>query len=426
MQPARKSCQAIPADADETPNCPYHARVSSFCRQHAEELRTLEEREQIAAREIGRLKPIVDELIVEGADAYIRVRDIRKDERIVRLYSESLEEQIDAAVALETRFFSEAEDRDSETLAVLEERKATVEASLMALQERAYALEREPERQQGQETAASPSEGPEPIPVVPITPVAVPVADRNLNEPPAYHILNVPHPPCACTANTSDTSNSRPISRYNRTGWCTAIKLRDGLQCMWLCVSGQRLCKIHCVAHRTIVVPHRVKEGMLEAQRMRVARGEGDRARRVADVKHYIGKLDEMEGIVKEHQRLFFCRSAESYLAILEDLKARRISAGLLLGELSGRKDARIAEEQGRAEAWTTEFLAEIQQKDVIERRQEVEDLLTGAFIHGAVRVVWLTTGAKRDRGRGLLVRGGERPRRHQPLLTAERDVLMM
>ena len=64
-------------------------------------------------------------------------------------------------------------------------------------------------------------------------------------------------------------------------------------------------------------------------------------------------------------------------MAIFEDLKERRISASLLLGELSGRKDARIAEEQGYAEAWTTEFLAEIQQKDTVERRQEVEDLLT-------------------------------------------------
>ena len=76
---------------------------------------------------------------------------------------------------------------------------------------------------------------------------------------------------------------------------------------MWSCVPGQRFCRIHCIAHGTIVVPHRVKEGMLEAHRMRVARGEGNRARRVAYVKHYIGKLDEMDGIVKEHQRLFFC-----------------------------------------------------------------------------------------------------------------------
>ena len=47
---------------------------------------------------------------------------------------------------------------------------------------------------------------------------------------------------------------------------------------------------------------------MLEAQLMRVARGEGDKEHRVADVKRYIGKLCEMEGIVEEHQRLFFCR----------------------------------------------------------------------------------------------------------------------
>ena len=69
----------------------------------------LEEREQTAEREAGRLKPIIDEMVAEGTDAYMRVRDIRKDERIVRLYSQSLEEQISAAVPLETRFFSEGE-----------------------------------------------------------------------------------------------------------------------------------------------------------------------------------------------------------------------------------------------------------------------------------------------------------------------------
>ena len=69
----------------------------------------LEEREQAAAREAGRLKPIVDEMIAEGADAYIRVRDVRKDERVVRLYSESLEEQIDAAAVLTTQRSSEGE-----------------------------------------------------------------------------------------------------------------------------------------------------------------------------------------------------------------------------------------------------------------------------------------------------------------------------
>lgn len=73
-------------------------------------------------------------------------------------------------------------------------------------------------------------------------------------------------------------------------------------------------------------------------------------------------------------------------MAILEDLKERRISAGLLLGELSGRKDARIAEIQGQAETWTTEFLAEIQRNDAIERRKEVEDLLTVSHLVRPVR----------------------------------------
>ena len=75
-----------------------------------------------------------------------------------------------------------------------------------------------------------------------------------------------------------------------------------------------------------------------------------------------------------------------NYSAILEDLKKRRISAGLLLGELSGRKDARIAEIQGQAETWTTEFLAEIQRNDAIERRKEVEDLLTVSHLVRPVR----------------------------------------
>lgn len=60
MQPARNSCQAIPADADVTQYCPYRARVSSFCLQHAEEHRMLEEHDQAAAREASRLKPIID------------------------------------------------------------------------------------------------------------------------------------------------------------------------------------------------------------------------------------------------------------------------------------------------------------------------------------------------------------------------------
>lgn len=40
----------------------------------------LKEREQTVAHEAGRMKPIVDEMVADGADAYIRVRDIGKDE----------------------------------------------------------------------------------------------------------------------------------------------------------------------------------------------------------------------------------------------------------------------------------------------------------------------------------------------------------
>ncbi len=62
---------------------------------------------------------------------------------------------------------------------------------------------------------------------------------------------------------------------------------------------------------------------------------------------------------------------------LVKELKRRRTSAGLLLGQLSGRTDARIAESRGQAETWATEFLAEVQRKDLIERRKEVEELLT-------------------------------------------------
>ncbi|PIL23065.1 hypothetical protein GSI_14372 [Ganoderma sinense ZZ0214-1] len=201
-------------------------------------------------------------MVAEGAGSYTRMRDARKDERIVRLYAESLEQQIDATIALKTRFFSEVEVHPSDNIAVLKERKGIMEAFLAALQA--------------------------------------------------------------------------------------------------------------------------VKEGVLEAQRMRVVRGKGDRACRVGDVKSYIGKLDEMEGIVKEHRRLFSCRAPDSYLTIFKDLKKRRVSAGLLLAGLSGRRDAKIAENQGQAETWTREFLAEIQGKAATEHRQQVEDLLTGAIIGGA------------------------------------------
>ena len=87
-----------------------------------------------------------------------------------------------------------------------------------------------------------------------------------------------------------------------------------------------------------------VKEGMLEAQRMRVVCAEGDRARRVADVKHYIGKLDEVEGIVKEHQRLFFCRCKvirlSSVYVSMVVLTFHMNSGGQLLGHFRGLEGA--------------------------------------------------------------------------------------
>ncbi|KAM5541664.1 hypothetical protein V8D89_004645 [Ganoderma adspersum] len=353
-------CQAIPAD----PRCPHRARASSsFCTEHAEELRALEGREQTAAREAGRLKPIVDEMLAEGTKAYNTVREARKDERVGRLYLELLGRQIDAAVVLKARFVSQAEDRGLESLAVLEERKGCVEAFLAALQARADDIEHD------QAVAAEP---------------AATAADPD--EPPAYPILEVPHPPCACRAGTSD---NRPHAAGGPPGRCTALRPRDGERCTWTCAAGQRFCLIwHCVGHSTAVISHQLEEEMLEDQRKRVALGKGGEACRVRDVKNYIRKLEEVVTIVEEHQRLFSCRTPDGHSALLTDFKMRRTAAVLLLGELSGRADAKTAEKQGQAEPWATEYLAEVKRKDATERREAAEDLLMGAIVGGAA--MWL------------------------------------
>ena len=313
MRSPTNNCKAIPTDSNQAPRCLHHARApSAFCREHDEERRALEERERTAAREADRLRPIIDDMVSEGTKAYTRSRDVKKDERVVRLYLDSLEVQIGAAATLKTRFswdgelhplregtfsFSPwmvAEDRGREDLPMLEKRKECVTAFLDKLQARVDALEL-------QAVATSPSRNSETA----RTQEPASVSASNVDKPPAYPILDVPHSPCACTANSSD---NRPHPCHDLRGWCTAITLRDGLWCTWSCVSGQRFCRIHCVAHGMAVLPHKVKEGMLEAQRMWVARGEGDQACRITDVKSYVDKLDEMVAIVEEHQRLFSCR----------------------------------------------------------------------------------------------------------------------
>ena len=103
-------CKAIPANSDRTLRCPRRASApSAFCREHAEEHHALEERERTIAREADRLKPIVDDMVSEGTEAYTRSRDVKKDERVVRLYLELLEEQVGTAVALKTRFSGDGE-----------------------------------------------------------------------------------------------------------------------------------------------------------------------------------------------------------------------------------------------------------------------------------------------------------------------------
>ena len=78
---------------------------------------------------------------------------------------------------------------------------------------------------------------------------------------------------------------------------------------------------IHCVSHAGAVVPYKVTDGILEAERMRLARGvaegagapstgdPGDvKARRIEGVKDYVEALEVAIAVVEEHQRLFSCR----------------------------------------------------------------------------------------------------------------------
>ncbi|PIL23055.1 hypothetical protein GSI_14362 [Ganoderma sinense ZZ0214-1] len=83
MRLSVNTCNAIPADTAQAPHCPYRAGISSpFCRDHAEELHALEERERTAACDADRLKVSVEDMLAEGVKAYIRVKEVRKDERI--------------------------------------------------------------------------------------------------------------------------------------------------------------------------------------------------------------------------------------------------------------------------------------------------------------------------------------------------------
>ena len=100
-------CIAIPIQA---PRCSKEAALPlPFCSEHAAEHRALEERKKTAAREVERLRPVVEDMITDGPSNYTRIRDVRKDARVVLLYKESLDEQMGAAVVLRTRFFSEGE-----------------------------------------------------------------------------------------------------------------------------------------------------------------------------------------------------------------------------------------------------------------------------------------------------------------------------
>ncbi|TBU23885.1 hypothetical protein BD311DRAFT_672945 [Dichomitus squalens] len=345
-------CSAVP---DSSPRCTNRAVPSfPFCSEHAAEHHVLEERIRMAAREVERLKPIAEDMVAEGTTGYTGIREIRRDARVVRLYMESLDGQINAAVALRTKFPPE-EKNESEN--VLQEKKGNMVAFLAGLEERARELE--------------------------IAQLGRPHEDalsQASDAPPAYPILDAPHPPYACTKNNSD---DRPGPR-NAPQQCTALRRRDGKPCTWKCVSGQRFCAIHCVAHPVHVFPIRMQEGLLDVERSKVVQGQGEASRRMEEVKSYIGGLAYMETAIAEHQRVFLCGDTESHAALLRDLSIRRTRAAMLLGQLMGRQDARIAEEQGQTETWAAEFLAEVRQRDAAERGKVVEDLVIGATVSGA------------------------------------------
>ena len=112
MQLPANHHKAIPTNTDEPSHCPDPGPAStssSSNREHVEELRALKERERSAVRDADRLKPIIDQMLAKGVEVYTHVREVQKNELFVRLYLESLERQIGAAVALRTRFSSEGE-----------------------------------------------------------------------------------------------------------------------------------------------------------------------------------------------------------------------------------------------------------------------------------------------------------------------------
>ena len=112
MQLPANHHKTIPAETGESSHCPDPGPAStssSSNREHVEELRALKERERTAVRDADRLKPIIDQMLAEGVEVYTHVREVQKNELFARLYLESLEQQIGAAVALRTQFFSEGE-----------------------------------------------------------------------------------------------------------------------------------------------------------------------------------------------------------------------------------------------------------------------------------------------------------------------------
>ena len=177
-------------------------------------------------------------------------------------------------------------DRNNQAEQVLRERKANVDAFLEALENRARELELAPPES------------------------AVENADGAPEALPAYPILDSPHPPFACTRDLSDAG----LPPHSGTRQCTALRWRDGKPCTWKCISRQRFCAIHCVAHPAAVLPIRVQEALLDDDRVKVVQAQDDLALRVKDVKRYISELTNVERLIEEHQQLFLCRGEWSTL----------------------------------------------------------------------------------------------------------------
>ncbi|KAI0687588.1 hypothetical protein C8Q76DRAFT_266597 [Earliella scabrosa] len=333
-------------------NVPCSSRASpplSFCRQHYEECCALKEIERSAALEAERLEGIVDKMIEEGAGAYTKVRDVRKDAAVVRLLLEAFKRYSEAREVLKTQFSISTEHRwrDGEDM---KEKQDRLVAFIVQLEDRERVLTAEQDAVKARE------------------------------------VLMLPHPPF--TACPSSPSTAAP-SAVNRQ--CPTIKLTSR-QCASSPMPRHRLCPLHLATHTITLSVLRLETEVLEKARVEVVRievGKGDVSSNIAIVRDYVRHLEEAMDSRKRHQKTYSCDAPEEHTALLDDWSRRLTSAVLLLGELKGRKDSIVtAIRQGQAEHWATEYLGEIKRAEEAANNELAGRLTVGAAMGAGLTVL--------------------------------------